>query len=47
MPEGNVTPDECIRARPAERLSKHRPFFTISASLPQDPTCPPAATHVD
>ncbi len=47
MPEGNMTPDECIHTRPAERLSQHRPFFTSSASLPRDPTRPPAAKHVD
>ncbi len=34
MPEGDVTPDGCICARPAERLSKHRPLFTVSATLP-------------
>ncbi len=47
MPEGDVTPDECTRARPEERLSKHRPFFTISATLPRNPVCLPAAEHVD
>ncbi len=47
MPEGDVTPDGCIRACPVERLSKHRPFFTISASLSQDPVHLPAAEHVD
>ncbi len=47
MPEGDVTPDGCIRARPAERISKHRPFFTVGATLPRDPTRPPPAAHVD
>ncbi len=47
MPEGDVTPDGCIQARPAECLRKHRPFFTIGASLPRNPMCPPAAEHVD
>ncbi len=47
MPEGDVTPDRCIRARPAERLSKHRPFFTVSATLPRDNTRPPPAAHLD
>ncbi len=47
MPGGDVTPKDCIRARPVERLSKHRPFFTVSASLPRDPVCLPAAGHVD
>ena len=47
MPEGDVTPDDCICARPAERLSKHRPFFTVSATLPRDPTRPPPAEHLD
>ncbi len=47
MPEGDVTPDGCIRARPAEHLSQHRPFFTISATMPRDPTRPSAAAHVD
>ena len=47
MPEGDVTPDDCICARPAERLSKHRPFFTVSATLPRDPTRPPHAAHLD
>ncbi len=42
-----MTPDGCIRTRPVERLSKHRPFFTISASLPRDPVRLPAAEHVD
>ncbi len=47
MPEGDVTPDRCIRVNPAERLSKHRPFFTVSATLPWDPTRPPPAAHLD
>ena len=47
MPGGDVTPDESIRARPAERLSQHRPFFTVSATLPRNPTRPPPAAHVD
>ncbi len=47
MPEGDVTPDGCIRARPAERISRHRPFFTVSATLPRDPTRPLPAAHVD
>ncbi len=47
MPDVDVTPAGCIRARPAERLSKHRPFLMVGASLPWDPTCPPAAEHVD
>ncbi len=47
MLEGDVTPDGCIRARPAERISKHRPFFTVSATLPRDPTRPPPAVHLD
>ena len=47
MPDGDVTPDGCIHARPAERLSKHRPFLTVGASLPRDPVHPPAAEHVD
>ena len=47
MPEGDVTPDECIRAPRVKRMSKHRPFFTVSATLPRDPTRPPPAAHVD
>ncbi len=47
MPEGDATPDDCMRARPAERLSKHRPFFTVSATLPRDPTRPLPAAHLD
>ncbi len=47
MPEGDVTPNGCIRARPVERISRHRPFFTVSATLPRDPTRPPPAAHVD
>ncbi len=47
MPEGDVTPDGCIHARPAEHLSKHRPFFTVSATLPWDPTRPPPVAHLD
>ncbi len=47
MPEGDVTPDECIRAHPAERLSVHRPFLMVGATLPRNPVCLPAAEHVD
>ncbi len=47
MLEGDVTPDECIRFRPAECISKHRPFLTVGATLPRDPVRPPAAGHVD
>ncbi len=47
MSEGDITPEGCIRARPAERISKHRPFFTVSATLPRDPTRPPPAAHLD
>ncbi len=47
MPSGDVTPEGCIHAHPEERLSQHRPFFTIGASLPRDPVRPPAAAHVD
>ncbi len=47
MLEGDVTPNGCIRTRPAERISRHRPFFTVSATLPRDPTHPPPAAHVD
>ncbi len=47
MPEGDATPNGCICARPAERISKHRPFFTVRATLPRPPNCPPPAAHVD
>ena len=47
MPAVDVTPAGCIRARPVECLSKHRPFLTIGASLPRDPVRPPPAGHVD
>ncbi len=47
MPGEDVTPSGRIRARPAERFSKHRPFHTVGAFLPQDPVQPPAAEHVD
>ncbi len=47
MSEGDITPEGCIRACPAERISKHRPFFTVSATLPRDPTRPPPAAHLD
>ncbi len=47
MPGEDVTPLGCIHARPAERLTKHRPFHTVGASLPLDPIRPPAAKHVD
>ncbi len=47
MPDGDVIPDDCICARPAERPSKHRPFLTVGATLPRDPMHPPAARHVD
>ncbi len=47
MPDVDVTPAGCIRARPAEHLSKHRPFLTVGAFLPQNPVRPPAAEHVD
>ncbi len=46
MPDVDVTPAGCIRMRPAERLSKHRPFLMVGASLPQNPVHPPAAKHV-
>ncbi len=47
MPEGDVTPHGNIRAGPAERLSKHWPYMTVSASLPWDPVRPPASAHMD
>ncbi len=47
MPGEDITSPGCIRARPAERLSKHRPYHTVGASLPWDPVQPPAAEHVD
>ncbi len=37
MPEGDVTPSGTIRARPAERLSKHWPYLTVGVTSPQDP----------
>ncbi len=47
MPDGDVTPDGCVHARPAERLSKHRLFLTVGATLPRDPVHLAAAKHVD
>lgn len=47
MPEGDVTPPGAIHARPAERVSKHRPYMTVGASLTRDATLPPPSAHVD
>ncbi len=47
MPGEDDTPSGCICTRPAEHLSKHRPYHTVGASLPRDPMWPPATEHVD
>ncbi len=47
MPDEDVTPRGCIRARPVERLSKHRPFHTVGPSRPLDPVRPPTDKHVE
>ncbi len=43
MPEGDVTPADTIRARPAECFSRHRSYM----ALPKNPVRPAPSGHVD